>query len=182
MKKIFLSLLLITVSFNVFSQEQQPILKNGDMEIWRDNKDLPNSWNSYHTILREGIFSRSTDARSGKYAIQLNFEPKREHDNRRFFTYPMKMEQGSYKVILHFKGNAEIRFITLTKKGGESGGKDSDTNIVGSPSIGEVSASEWTSYTVDFDVKNAADYQMFICVNSAEGFLIDDVSMDIIKN
>ena len=183
MKKIFLLSLLSAFYICSFSQEQtQPLIKNGDMELWRDNKEMPNNWNSYHTILREGIFSRSTDARSGKNAIEVNFEPQREHDNRRFFTFPMKLSAYKYKVTFHFKGDADIRFITLTKKGNDASGKSSDINLVGAPALGKIEAKEWTAYSISFDVKDTADYQLFICVNSAKKFLIDDVSMEVLDN
>ncbi len=178
MKKISLFLFLLIGSIvSVFAQEQQ-ILKNGDMEIWKDNSALPAQWGSYYTVIKEGIFSRSANAHSGKYALQIKFEPQKENDNRRFYSYPVSLVPGNYKVTLYMKGKADIRFVSLTQKGENAGGKDTNVNLVGTPVIGSVDNKEWATHSLNFNIKESSDYQIFICVNSADPLLIDDVAIE----
>lgn len=183
MKKYLIAAFIFAISLSLFAQEEaNPLIKNGDMEIWRDNKDFPNHWNSYYTTISEGIFSRSKDARSGKNALEVNFTPKKEHDNRRFFTFPVKLAQNKYTVTFHFKGKADIRFISLTKKGSDAGGKATDANLLGTPKLAEINARDWAPYSVTFDIAEAGDYQLFICLNSADKLRVDDVAMKIGDN
>jgi hypothetical protein len=177
MKKTVLSMLLMIPVAGIFAQNTE--IKNGDMEIWKAGKVIPAHWGAYYNDIDAGIYSQSKDAHSGKCAIQMDFEPKRENDNRRFFSFPFNLEAGVHAVTLYLKGKGEIRFISLTRKGEDSGSRNNENNIVGIPAISDVNNSDWKPYTVTYDVKDAGAYQLFFCVNAAEKLLIDDVTIKV---
>lgn len=179
-KKLILIVLTTLVCAGAFAQTT-PIIQNGDMETWNPGKAFPKQWGTFYNIEKENVFGRSADAHSGKYAIQANFVPQKEFDNRRFYSLPFNLEAGKHQVKLYLKGSGDIRFIALHKKDSNAGGKNSSTNIVGTPAIGKVANKEWTEYTLDYDVVDADSYQLTICINAAEKLLIDDVEVDKLK-
>lgn len=174
MKKTLLLGLFAFATIGLFAQNTD-LLRNGSFEEWK--KGIPVRWGIYYSDQNSDIFSESKDARTGSYAIQVDFEPKKEHDNRRFFSHPIELEAGKYSVTLYLKGEGEIRYVSLTKKGEVAGSRNNDVNIVGAPKITGNDRGSWTPYTLTFDVKDSDSYQLFICVNQAKGLLIDDVSL-----
>ena len=179
-RKAILIVLAVMVCTGIYAQTA-PIIQNGDMEIWLSGKPLPKQWGTFHTIIREGIFEQSADAHSGKYAIQANFTPQKEFDNRRFYTIPFNLEAGKHQLKLYMKGKGDIRFISMHKKETNAAGKNSDTNIVGTPALGKIDNADWKEYTLDYDVTEADSYQLTICINAADKLLIDDVTIDKLK-
>lgn len=179
-KKLFLAAFAM-IAYGSMSAQTTPILANGDMEIWTSGKQLPKHWSTFHTTEREGLLSQSTDAHSGKSAIQVNFTPQKEFDNRRFFTAPFNLETGKHQVKLFLKGSGDIRFIALHKKDTNAAGKNSSTNIAGTPAVGKLDSKEWKEYTLDFDIIDADNYQLTICFNAADKLLIDDVAVSKLK-
>ncbi|RWU03479.1 hypothetical protein [Pedobacter chitinilyticus] len=163
------------------SAQTAPILANGDMEIWTTGKQLPKQWSTFYTIEKEGLFSPSAEAHSGKSAIQISFTPQKEFDNRRFFTTAFNLEAGKHQVKLFLKGSGDIRFIALHKKDTNAAGKNSSTNIAGAPAVGKVNNKEWKEYVLDFDIIDADSYQLTICFNAADKLLIDDVAVNKLK-
>src|SRR5690606_12449872 len=127
------------------------------------------------------IFAQSTDAHSGKYAIQANFTPQKEFDNRRFYSMPFNLEIGMHQVKLYLKGSGDIRFISIHKKETNAAGRNSSANIVGAPALGKVDNKDWKEYTLDYDITEADSYQLTICINEAEKLLIDDIVIDKLK-
>ena len=94
MKKKLFAILFAVFSVSVFAQKVE--LRNGGMEEWKNNAAMPVRWGAYYNDIEAGLYSQSKDAHSGKYALQIDFEPQREHDNRRFFSFPVKLEEGKY--------------------------------------------------------------------------------------
>lgn len=179
-KKLILTAFAMMAYGNIFAQTT-PIIANGDMEIWTAGKQFPKQWGTFYTIEREGIFSQSTDAHSGKLSIQANFTPQKEFDNRRFYTTAFNLEAGKHQVKLFLKGSGDIRFIALHKKDTNAAGKNSSTNVAGTPAVGKIDNKEWKEYTLDFDIIDADSYQLTICFNVADKLLIDDVSVNKLK-
>lgn len=179
-KKLILAAFAMIAYANV-SAQTTPIIANGDMELWNAGKPLPKQWATFYNIEKEGIFSQSADAHSGKLAIQVSFTPQKEFDNRRFYTTTFNLEAGKHQVKLFLKGSGYIRFIALHKKDTNAAGKNSSTNIAGTPAIGKVENKDWKEYTLDFDIIDAESYQLTICFNAADKLLIDDVSVNKLK-
>lgn len=179
-KKLILTMFTLLGCVTIFAQTTS-IIPNGDMEIWSSGKSFPKQWSTFYTIEKEGIFSQSTEAHSGKYAIQANFTPQKEFDNRRFFSLPFNLESGKHQLKLFLKGSADVRFISLHKKDSNAAAKNSSTNIAGAPAIGKIDNREWRKYTLDFDVIDADSYQLTICINAADKLLIDDVALIQLK-
>lgn len=179
-KKLILAAFAMVACATAQAQTAQ-IVANGDMEIWTAGKQLPKQWSTFYTIEKEGLFSPSVDAHSGKSAIQINFTPQKEFDNRRFFTTAFNLEAGKHQVKLFLKGSGDIRFIALHKKDTNAAGKNSSTNIAGTPAVGKLENKEWKEYTLDFDVIDADSYQLTICFNAADKLLIDDVAINKLK-
>lgn len=181
MKKKLILAVFVMLAYGNASAQTVPIVANGDMEIWTSGKQLPKQWSTFHTIEREGLFSQSPDAHSGKSAIQVNFTPQKEFDNRRFFTAPFNLEAGKHQVKLFLKGSGDIRFIALHKKDTNAAGKNSSTNIAGTPVVGKFENKEWKEFTLDFDIIDTDSYQLTICFNAADKLLIDDVAVSKLK-
>ncbi|MFN0291295.1 hypothetical protein [Pedobacter helvus] len=179
-KKLILAAFAMVTGTAAQGQTTQ-IVANGDMEIWTAGKQLPKQWNTFYTIEKEGLFSRTSEAYSGKSAIEINFTPQKEFDNRRFFATAFNLEAGKYQVKLFLKGVGDIRFIALHKKDTNAAGKNSSTNIAGTPAVRKIDNKEWTAYTLDFDILDADSYQLTFCFNAAEKLLIDDVSVNKLK-
>ncbi len=179
-KQLILTAFAALAYANSFAQTT-PIIANGDMEIWTAGKPFPKQWGTFYNIEKEGVFSQSADAHSGKLAIQANFVPQKEFDNRRFYTAAFNLEAGKHQVKLFLKGNGDIRFIALHKKDTNAAGKNSSTNIAGTPAIGKLDNKGWKEYTLDFDIIDADSYQLTICFNEADKLLIDDVEVVKLK-
>jgi hypothetical protein len=181
MKKKLILAAFAMVTCATAKAQTTPIIANGDMEIWTAGKQLPKQWSTFYTIEKEGLFAPSTDAQSGKSAIQISFTPQKEFDNRRFFTTAFNLEAGKHQVKLFLKGSGDIRFIALHKKDTNAAGKNSSTNIAGAPAVGKVNNKEWKEYVLDFDIIDADSYQLTICFNAADKLLIDDVAVNKLK-
>jgi|GEM_PF-6600998 len=181
MKKKLIFAALAALSNLSVNAQNIPIIPNGDMEIWNAGKPFPKQWGTFFTIEKEGIFSQSTDAHSGKFAIQASFEPQKEFDNRRFFTQSFNLETGKHQVKLFLKGSGDIRFIALHKKDSNAAGKNSSSNIAGTPLIGKIDHKDWKEYTLDFDIIDADSYQLTICFNAANKLLFDDITISKLK-
>lgn len=181
MKKKLILAAFAMMTYVAAQAQTTPTIANGDMEIWTAGKQLPKQWSTFYTIEKEGLFSLATDAHSGKSAIQISFTPQKEFDNRRFFSSAFNLEAGKHQVKLFLKGSGEIRFIALHKKDTNAAGKNSSTNIAGTPAIGKADHKEWKEYTLDFDIVDADSYQLTICFNAADKLLIDDVSVNKLK-
>ncbi|WP_113663780.1 hypothetical protein [Pedobacter nanyangensis] len=181
MKKKLIFAALGALAYLSANAQNTPIIPNGDMEIWNAGKQFPKQWGTFYTIEKEGIFSRSTEAHSGKFAIQATFEPQKEFDNRRFFAQPFNLEAGKHQVKLFLKGSGDIRFVALHKKDSNAAGKNSSSNIAGTPFIGKVEHQEWKEYILDFDIIDADSYQLTICFNAANKLLFDDITVIKLK-
>lgn len=179
MKTLILFASLVFVTNAAYSQ-QDGFLTNGNLEIWKNGKVLPQGWSTFHTVEREGIFKKSKEAHSESHAIQIDFTPQKEHDNRRFFSSVIKLDEGSHKFHLYLKGRGEIRFISLHREGEDASGKDSDVNMVGTPSINKINNKSWAKKEVLFEVKQRGSYRVTICINQAEALLIDDLSLNLL--
>lgn len=175
MKKKLFAILFAVFSVSVFAQKVE--LRNGGMEEWKNNAAMPVRWGAYYNDIEAGLYSQSKDAHSGKYALQIDFEPQREHDNRRFFSFPVKLEEGKYSLTLYMKGRGEVRFVSFTKKDEAASSHTNDVNVVGTPKIEVINNKKWEEYTLDFDIKETDIYQLFICLNAADKLLIDDITL-----
>ena len=175
MKKKLLAMLFAISAVGVFAQNVE--LRNGGMEEWKNNGAMPARWGAYYNDIEAGLYSQSKDAHSGKYALRIDFEPKREHDNRRFFSFPLDLEAGKYSLTLYMKGKGEMRFVSFTKKDENASSRTNDVNVAGTPKIETIDNKKWEAYTLNFDIKEADTYQLFICINAADKLLIDDVTL-----
>lgn len=180
-KKKLILVVFTTLGYASSFTQTTPIIQNGDMEIWNPGKPFPKQWGTFYNIEKEGIFEQSTEAHSGKYAIKANFVPQKEFDNRRFYSLPFNLEAGKHQVKLYLQGSGDIRFIALHKKDSNAAGKNSGTNVVGTPAIGKVANREWKEYDLDYDIIDADSYQLTICINAANKLLIDDVTVNKLK-
>ena len=75
------------------------------------------------------------------------------------------------------KGRGEVRFVSFTKKDEAASSHTNDVNVVGTPKIEVINNKKWEEYTLDFDIKEADIYQLFICLNAADKLFIDDITL-----
>ncbi len=175
--KLYLLTLLTFLGISILeANAQNSDIKNGDMEKWQVGSDLPIYWGAYYSYIEDGVFSQSNDSHSGKYAIRVDFIPQKQ-ENRRFFSYPMNLQNGRYSINLYLKGKGDIRFVSLTKRYKEATSKDDEINVVGKPQISNFDSKTWMKFQLDFNISKPDNYQLYICVNSAEQLLIDDITL-----
>lgn len=176
MKKIFITLAFAcTLPSLAMSQN---LVKNGDFETWNSKTKFPQSWNGSE---RKGVFRKSHDAQSGKNALQIKFTPPKKNSNIPFrMEEYMKLAVGEYEGTFYFKGEGEVRFIALTRKGTNPGSKPLPGNIIGKPTINKVNNKKWTAYKVAFYIPEADEYALCLCFNSGSAetpFLLDNISL-----
>ncbi|MBD1420837.1 hypothetical protein [Sphingobacterium chuzhouense] len=176
MKSIILFFVIAAACAQYSYAQERGLLNNGDLEIWKNGKSLPQGWATFHVIDREGIFRKAGESHSGTNAIQADFAPKKAFDNRRFFSSATRLDSGKYKLQFFTKGKGDIRFISLHREGQEASGKNSEGNIVGIPAITQLDNKDWVSYTLIYDVRESGSYQLTICVNEADNLLFDDIN------
>ena len=81
------------------------------------------------------------------------------------------------EMIAQAKAEAEKKGEKFTKKDEAAGSHTNDVNVVGTPKIEIINNKKWEAYTLDFDIKEADIYQLFICLNAADKLLIDDITL-----
>jgi len=176
MKKYLLALLTIIPFSCMFAQT--PLLENGDMEDWGKKNNSLQKWNIPPHA--RDFFKQSTNAHSGKYSLQVIFEPEKKYDNRRINTSAIELAPGKYEVSLFIKGTGEFRYITLTKNKQTPGSKDNEFNVVGVPSIGKIANTAWEEYKLSFNIEEKDIYNLHIGVNYGapdDPILIDDIKI-----
>lgn len=179
MKSIILFFTTVITFTQLCSAQEQGLLNNADLEIWKNGKSFPQGWSTFHVVDREGVFKKAGESHSGTHAIQADFTPKKQFDNRRFFSSAVRLDSGEYKLQLFTKGKGNIRFISLHREGQDAAGKNSEGNIVGTPAINQIDNKDWTSYTLSYDVEESGSYQLTICINEADNLLIDDIQLSL---
>lgn len=175
MKRKLLAIIIAISTSGAFAQNVE--LKNGSFEEWKSGSAMPTHWGAYYNDIEAGIYSQSKDTYNGTCALRIDFEPKKENDNRRFFSFPTKLESGKYSLTLHMKGKGDIRFISFTKKDENAGKRTNNVNVASISEIKTIDSPKWETHTLDFDIKETDSYQLFICFNAADKLLIDHIAL-----
>ncbi len=177
MKKFLLLMLISFIAYTAV-QAQKNLIVNSDFEKWESGSILPDAWASTSTL--KSLFKKSSDAHSGKNALRLTFTPKKEGDNRRFYSSELELEEGTYISTIYLKGLGDIRFTCLTKIDAKPGSNTNAGSRSGAPKIGAVDLKEWTQYKQTYKVAESGTYMLHIGINSGSEeipFLIDDISL-----
>jgi len=178
LKKEFLTLAILIMVSSAMNAQSLPV--NGDFEKWGSTK-VPSSWRDDFKD-QDSLFSKSTDAFSGIYALKMIFVPQKPNDNRRITSKPMNLEVGKYSFSCYLKGEGQVRYVAFTKGKEKTGSKNTEFNRIGIPAIGNVVTNEWKKYTLTIEIQLAGEYHLNFGINAAGGskapaLLMDNVSI-----
>lgn len=174
--KNFILLIFFFLSVSVIGQNIE--VKNGSFEKWKNENDLPASW--IRLFKGEGVISKWTDAQSGENSMRIIFTPENDGQNKKFSSSDISLKKGNYTVTCFFKGEGEVRFISLTQKGETAARRSSAKNAVGTPQIGKIKVDKWTQYDLAFVVEEDENYRLTFAINSGSEkvpFLLDNITI-----
>ena len=109
MKKLLLSLIATFVASVSFAQTE--LLTNGSFEEWTD--DYPTAWKSASTASSSATVAKSTDARTGTYAVEIKGIAS---SNKRLASEEITLKPGTYTFSIWMKsaGDASVSKIGYT--------------------------------------------------------------------
>lgn len=161
MKKFLLSLTCLAF---VLVLNAQNLLPNGDFENWEKKSRVPKGW---ITTKKVSVFSKSSDAYSGKNSWQIKYVPEEKNKHVRFtFDGNITLTAGTYDLKFYAKGIASIRFINLTKAGEKIGSQASDVNFLGTPLLKKIQSQDWKEYKTAFAIPADGEYVFNLAINS----------------
>jgi hypothetical protein len=168
MKKILLSL--VALFATTFAVAQTQLLNNAGFEEWKNDSE-PTYWKSASSA-SNATLSKSEDARSGSYAVQINNDSK---GNKRLGYQETTLKAGTYTFSFYVMGMAEggsVRpgYVPVTD------GKVGDYQY--GSYTNDISATDWQLVTHEFTLSEETTLCLVIMnPKNTASVLIDDATL-----